>query len=170
MRRPTGTTATIFIAGIAGGAAEVVWVGLFCLASPLQSSLVAAEITRSFLPQAAGTSAVVAGLIIHFVLAVLVAAIFAMTLLRLLRNRTDILGKLSVAMVTLFAIWTMNFFVFLPAINPVFVTLMPYSVTLISKLAFGIAMGWVFGVRPAIVDRNGRFSPRQQRVRDLPAL
>jgi hypothetical protein len=49
------------------------------------------------------------------------------------------------------------------------VTLMPYSVTLISKLTFGIAMGWVFGVRPAIVDRNGRFSPRRRHVRDLPA-
>ena len=169
MRQRTGTTTTILMAGLAGGAAEVVWVSLYCLSSPLQSSLVAAEITRSFLPQAAGYSAVIAGLIIHFVLAVLVAAIFAMTLLRMLKDKTDAPGMLAVSAAALSVIWATNFFVLLPAINPVFVTLMPYSVTLISKLAFGITMGWVFGFRPAIVDRSARSSPRRRHVRDLPA-
>jgi hypothetical protein len=37
-----------------------------------------------------------------------------------------------------------NFFLILPVVNPDFVTLMPYAVTLASKLGFGIAMGWVF--------------------------
>jgi hypothetical protein len=47
------------------------------------------------------------------------------------------------------AIWAINFFVILPVVNAEFVTLMPYAVTLASKLGFGVAMGWVFGVRAA---------------------
>lgn len=46
--KKVSTTGTIFLAGIAGGTAEVVRVMLFCLMSPLQSSLAAEEIARSF--------------------------------------------------------------------------------------------------------------------------
>ena len=147
MREKAGTARTILLAGVAGGTVEVVWVVLFCLMSPLQSSLVAAEITRSFLPQVAGFSAVMAGLIIHYVLAVMIAGAFAMTLSRVLRNRTSVPTILAVSGAALVAIWATNFFLILPAINPDFVTLMPYTVTLISKLGFGITMGWVFGIQ-----------------------
>ena len=169
MRKLTGTTVTVILAGLAGGTAEIVWVSLFCLAVPLQSSLVAVEITRSFLPGAEGYFAVVAGLTIHFVLAVLIAAIFAKTLLRVLGNKTDMPTMLSMSAAALFAIWAINFFVLLPVINPVFVTLMPYSVTLISKLGFGFTMGWVLKIRLAGVDPSARFSLYRRRVRDLPA-
>jgi hypothetical protein len=36
-------------------------------------------------------------------------------------------------------VWAINFFVVLPAISPGFVHLLPYAVTLTSKLAFGVA-------------------------------
>lgn len=149
MQRKVGATGTVLIAGIAGGTVEVVWVMLFCLMSPLQSSLVAEEITRSFLPQMAGFSAVATGLIIHYALAVLVAGMVAMTLLRLLPDKVDMRSVLAVSGAALAAIWATNFFVILPVVNPDFVTLIPYTVTLASKLGFGMAMGWVFGVRAA---------------------
>ena len=147
MQKKVSTTGTVFLAGVAGGTVEVVWVALFCLMSPLQSSLVAEEIAQSLLPQIAGYSAVVAGLLIHYVLAVLVAGMVAMKLLRLLGDRVEMRSVLAVSATALAAVWAINFFVILPVVNADFVTLMPYAVTLASKLGFGIAMGWVFGVR-----------------------
>jgi hypothetical protein len=144
MQERFNATRIIVLAGIAGGTVEVVWVALFCLMSPLQSSLVAEEITRSFLPQFAGVSALATGLIIHYALAVLVAGMIAMILLRLLGDRIDVRSVLTVSAAALAAIWVINFFLILPVVNPDFVTLMPYAVTLASKLGFGIAMGWVF--------------------------
>ena len=149
MQKTFRTTSTIFLAGVAGGTVEVVWVALFCLMSPLQSSLVAEEITRSFLPQSAGVSALATGLIMHYALSVLVAGMVAVILLRLLGDRVDMCSVLAVSVAALAAIWVINFFVILPVVNPDFVTLMPYAVTLVSKLGFGTAMGWIFGVRAA---------------------
>ena len=120
---------------------------LSCLMSPLQLSLVAEEITRSFLPQIAGFSAGMTGLIMRYVLSVLIAGVVAMTLLRMLASRIDVLAVLVVSGTALVGIWAINVFVILPMINADFVTLMPYTVTLVSKLGFGIAMGWVFVVR-----------------------
>ena len=149
MLKKMNTAGTIVLAGIAGGTVEVVWVALFCLIAPLQSSLVAEEVARSFMPQITGTSALAAGLIIHYVLAVLVAGIVAIVLLRLLGNRFDMRSVIAVSTAALAAIWAINFFVILPLVNAEFVTLMPYAVTLVSKLGFGAAAGWVFGVRAA---------------------
>jgi hypothetical protein len=41
----------------------------------------------------------------------------------------------------------MNFLVVLPYINPVFVHLLPYSVTLLSKGMFGLAAATIFRAR-----------------------
>ena len=147
MPRKTNTAGTIFIASIAGGTVEVGWVALFCLFTPLHSSLVAEEVAQSFMPHITGMSAFAAGLIIHYVLAVLVAGIVAIILLRLLRHRSDMRSVIVVSMTALAAIWAINFFVILPLVNADFVMLMPYAVTLASKLGFGAATGCVFGVR-----------------------
>jgi len=150
MQKKISTTVTIFLAGIAGGTVEVVWVMLFCLAMPLQSSLVAEGIAQSFLPQMTGLSALTAGLVIHFVLSLLVASMVAMVLLRLLGERVDTRSAIAVSTTALAVIWAVNFFVILPVVNADFVTLMPYAVTLVSKLGFGVAMGWVFGARATV--------------------
>jgi hypothetical protein len=149
MQKELSTTGSVLLAGVVGGTAEVAWVVLFCLMSPLQSSLVAEEIARSFLPQIAGFSAVMIGLIIHYVLSMLIAGIFAITILPMLTNRIDVPAVLLASGAVLVGIWAINFFITLPMINPDFVTLMPYTVTLLSKLGFGITMGWVFVVRRA---------------------
>jgi hypothetical protein len=47
-------------------------------------------------------------------------------------------------MLALVAVWAVNFFLALPRINPGFIALLPYSVTLISKLLFGLSAATVF--------------------------
>jgi hypothetical protein len=44
------------------------------------------------------------------------------------------------ALLALTAIWAFNFFALLPTVNADFAGLMPYAVTLGSKLLFGVAM------------------------------
>jgi len=41
-------------------------------------------------------------------------------------------------------VWALNFLVVLPIVSPAFIHLMPYSVSLISKMAFGLAAAEVF--------------------------
>ena len=43
----------------------------------------------------------------------------------------------------LIGIWATNFFLVLPAINPAFVALVPYTTSLISKVLFGAAAALV---------------------------
>jgi hypothetical protein len=40
---------------------------------------------------------------------------------------------------SLAAVWAINYFVVLPVLSPGFVHLLPYAITLASKLAFGVA-------------------------------
>lgn len=144
MRNRINVTRTIILAGIAGGTVEVLWVMIYCLGSPLQASFVAEEVTRSFLPQMAGVTAVIAGLCIHYVLAVLIAGMAAAVYLRVFAGDIDEPAIFVTSIAALVVIWAANFFVVLPRVNPAFVTLMPYTVTLISKIGFGIAMSWIF--------------------------
>ncbi len=48
-------------------------------------------------------------------------------------------------------VWAINFFVLLPAVNPGFVHLLPYGVTLASKLAFGLAAAATLRALPPAV-------------------
>jgi hypothetical protein len=44
----------------------------------------------------------------------------------------------------LLIVWAINFFVVLPFVSPGFVDVVPYAVSLLSKLLFGIAAAWTF--------------------------
>ncbi|HLD13557.1 MAG TPA: hypothetical protein VJB18_02450 [Burkholderiales bacterium] len=48
---------------------------------------------------------------------------------------------MTLGTVALAAVWAVNFLVILPVVHPAFVYLLPYPVTLLSKLFFGLAMG-----------------------------
>ncbi len=52
----------------------------------------------------------------------------------------------------------MNFFVVLPAVSPTFVNLVPYSVSLISKLLFGLAAAEILRryAMPALITQPRR--------------
>ena len=45
---------------------------------------------------------------------------------------------------TLVGVWAVNFFVLLPGISPAFVHLVPYPVSLMSKVLFGLAAAEAF--------------------------
>jgi hypothetical protein len=77
------------------------------------------------------------------VLALALAGALVPFLLRCATPRPGPCTIIAGATVLLVIVWAVNFFLVLPALNPAFVTLLPYGVTLFSKVLFGIAMGWV---------------------------
>ena len=149
---------SILTAGLAGGLAEVAWVGLYSMFTPLSGADVAREITASVFPSLAELpSAALLGMVIHFLLSLLLAAGFVFATARLFTPRWRAAGIFVSALLVLALVWTINFFIALPLINPEFVRLMPYTVTLISKLLFGVAMAVVLSRAP------GEFHPVWQR-------
>ena len=141
MNRVSFDVRSLALAGIAGGLAEVAWVGVYCAASPLSGDTVLRGITASLLPALEHAAyAPALGMIIHFTLAVAVALGFGLVLSRSYAAGRSATALCASAQFVLAAIWSVNFFVMLPALNPAFVALMPYAVTLLSKLLFGAAM------------------------------
>lgn len=133
------------LAGTAGGLAEIVWVAAYSSVSPTDGLEVARAVTATLLPAAAGLGAAPSiGVAIHMLLAVALGLILAKILLGLAR------GSVMVgALAALAAVWGLNFLVVLPLVNPAFVTLLPFAVTLASKLFFGAAFaGTLRFVRP----------------------
>ncbi len=128
------------VAGAAGGLAEIAWVSLYAQASGADAAIVARGVTT-----AAGVMAVVpdwsitAGITIHMVLAIGLGVVLALAW-RVLAPRLGAgAGPYPFALAALAAVWAMNFLVILPAMGSDFVTLMPYPVSLVSKLLFGLA-------------------------------
>jgi hypothetical protein len=76
-------------------------------------------------------------------LSVALGLAFAATIWRLAAPRLGPAAFMATAAGALALVWAFNFFVVLPVLNPAFVTLMPYGITLTSKVLFGIAMGSV---------------------------
>ena len=134
----------MLLAGLAGGLAELVWIMLYSSLAQASSSEVARQVAVTLFPALVQAPfAVVLGVAIHFALALALAAAFVWIVWRpFIRNRGAVVTFVS-AVVALTLIWASNFLVVLPRLNPDFVALMPYSVTLFSKLLFGVAMAWV---------------------------
>jgi hypothetical protein len=114
-----GTRDTIkygILAGVAGGLAEVAWVSLYAAVTGGNAAALARGVT----------TAVMLGIALAFLWQALA--------------RTHGTGSLyAVALASLAGVWALNFFVVLPAISTAFVLLVPYSVSLLSKLLFGLA-------------------------------
>lgn len=134
----------ILLAGFCGGMAEIIWVQLYAALTGHNSVEVARQVTASLLPGMADAAfAPALGIAIHFVLALLVALGYAaLVWLPFMRHRGPA-ASVAVASGVLAMIWAMNFLLVLPVVNPVFITLLPYPVTLGSKLLFGMAMAGV---------------------------
>ena len=132
------------LAGFCGGIAEVAWVTVYSALTGTSASQVAEQITASFLRDATALpSPVLLGIAIHLVLSVLLGIAFAATLWPKDPRRADLM---PIALATLVAVWIVNFFIVLPVLNPAFVALMPYAVTLMSKALFAIAMALVLSL------------------------
>jgi len=128
------------LAGAAGGLAEIVWVSFYATISGGNAANLARGVTV-----AAGVSAmlpaapVTMGIAVHMALAMLLGIALAFLWQALARRAVGVNSLTAVVLAALVAVWAVNFFVILPAISPPFIALIPYPVSLISKLLFGLA-------------------------------
>ncbi len=97
-----------------------------------------------------GGSSAAAGVAVHMGLAVALGIVLSAMLqsLAALLDRDRAIWALMTG--SLAAVWTINFFIVLPVVNPSFVHLLPYAITLASKLAFGIAAAAALQVLRAV--------------------
>lgn len=140
----TRTWRTVLLAGLAGGAAEVLWVTLYSGISATSGQTIARQVTATFWPPAADWAfAPALGIAIHMALALALAAALVPLLLRFAAQYPAPGAVMAGATAALALVWAVNFFLVLPVLNPAFVTLLPYGATLISKLLFGVTMAWM---------------------------
>jgi hypothetical protein len=134
------------LAGAAGGLAEVAWVTLYAAATGGDPAALARGVTT-----AAGLSAllpaspVALGVAVHMTLAVLlgIALSFAWSAAR--RRNANLSNPYPFMLSALAGVWAVNFFVVLPIVSPAFVHMVPYAVSLASKLLFGAAAAAALG-------------------------
>ncbi len=132
------------VAGLAGGAIEVAWIALYQQIAGADGAAVARGVTQSVLPgMVSAPAAVPLGLAIHMGLAIALGIVIAVALPRLLPRLVGTIMEPAAVVATLIGVWAVNFFVVLPAINPAFVTLVPLSASLTSKVLFGFAAAFV---------------------------
>lgn len=128
------------IAGAAGGLAEVAWVTLYACATGDDPAVLARGVTS-----AAGLNALLPahpiglGIGVHMMLSVTLGAALALVWQALRRRRRDLPSPYPFTLAVLGSVWAVNFFVVLPIVSPAFVHLVPYAVSLTSKLLFGAA-------------------------------
>lgn len=129
------------LAGLAGGLAEILWVGLLAAGGSADAGAVAFEVSRTLFPQLAPSQgAIWLGVAIHMALAAGLGVFF---LLGLRVARLPIPTPVLIAGAALIfgaGIWAVNFLILLPRIGPDFVALLPFGVTLASKLLFGLGL------------------------------
>jgi hypothetical protein len=127
-------------AGLAGGAAEVLWIALFSQITGGSAAFVADSVTATVVPSLAGSSvSVTLGLAIHFGLAALLGIAVAVGIRSILPQLARTWAETALVIGTLAVVWMVNFLIVLPAINPAFVHIVPMPVSLASKLLFGVA-------------------------------
>ena len=131
----------LMLAGLCGGMAEVAWVAAYSAATGFDGFEVARQIAATVLPSVANVSwAPLLGIAIHFVLSIALAIAFGWLVWQPFALAQYHLTGAVVGIAVLCLIWALNFMVVLPALNPGFVALMPYPVTLLSKILFAAAM------------------------------
>lgn len=132
------------IAGLCGGLAEMGWIALYSSASSTNAVDIAREITATVFSTAADAPwAPWAGAGIHLALSLVLGVVFVAALWGLTPGRPGTNRIWASAVLVLVGVWAFNFFLFLPALNSGFATLLPYGATLLSKTLFGVAMAAV---------------------------
>lgn len=140
---------TGLVAGLAGGAAEVVWIMFYMGLTGGQAAVVARGVTATLGPSLAGASwAVWVGIAIHMALAIGLGIVIVYLLRAFAPRLTGTLAEPFAVVGILIAVWATNFFVVLPIINPEFVGLVPYAASLASKVLFGASTALVMHLLP----------------------
>ena len=129
------------IAGAAGGLAEIAWVTLYAAITGADPAVVARGVTTAagldaFLPNMPATVGIGAHMTLAVLLGIALTAIWKSSIAK---------GPLSsnpypFMLAALLDVWMINFFVVLPLVSPTFVQMLPYAVSLTSKLVFGLAV------------------------------
>jgi hypothetical protein len=123
--------------GVAGGLAEVLVVGAYARIGDIDAAGVAGAIATA---ARVDPGSAAAGLAVHMALSALlgIALLGGAKACGLLRDGSAALAY-SGGLLALGAIWSLNFFIVLPMVSPDFVHLLPYPVSLASKLMFAVA-------------------------------
>ena len=130
------------LGGLAGGLAEVIWIGLYSKAIGTDGFDVARHVADTVFPGILRMSAAPSiGFAIHFGLSAALGIIATPILSRFAGRSSAALFPLCLGALAL--VWCLNFGLVLPAINPTFPSLLPLSVTFASKLLFGLALAGV---------------------------
>jgi hypothetical protein len=128
--------------GIAGGLAEVVWIAFYGSLAAVDAAEVARGVSATaglLLPGIPlDTAPVFNGIAVHMAVAVGIGVALIFAWHGLAARRPAWINEFVFMLGALAAVWAFNFFVVLPLISPSFVDLVPYSVSLISKLLFGL--------------------------------
>ena len=135
---------TVLLAGLCGGLAEIGWIALYSSLSSANGAEIAGEVAKTVFSSASNAPwAPCAGVTIHLLLSLALGLGFALVLRTCSASPPAAQTVWTAALLTLTGIWAANFLLILPAINPAFVALVPYSVSLVSKILFAIAMAGV---------------------------
>ena len=131
-------------AGLAGGAAEIAWILLYSGLGTIDGNGVAQGVTATFSSSVAVSSmGVTLGVLIHMVIAILLGIAIALVSGQILPEVRSVLLEPCFVVIGLAGVWAVNFYLFLPVINPDFVHLLPLEASLASKVFFGIAAALV---------------------------
>jgi hypothetical protein len=127
--------------GIAGGVAAVIWIAFYGSFAGGDATDVARAITATVGWILPGTLAapIFNGIAIHMAAAVAIGVALVFAWRGLAARRPAWINEFVFMLGALAVVWAFNFFVVLPLIGPSFVDLVPYPVSLISKLLFGLA-------------------------------
>jgi hypothetical protein len=139
------TTRHGIVAGAAGGFAEIAWVTLYAAVNGADPATLARGVTTAARVSALlPANPVALGVTIHMGLAVALGIALSFGWRTLSSHRLDIAGLFPFMLVALIGVWAVNFFLLLPGISPAFINLVPYSVSLISKILFGLTAAEAF--------------------------
>jgi hypothetical protein len=131
-----GVLSTGLLIGLAGGLAEMVVVWLYSALTGGDAAMVARHVASAVGLDGASAAT---GVAVHMGLAVALGIVLSAMVQSLTASLDRDRAIWAFMMGSLVAVWAVNFFIVLPVVSPGFVHLLPYAMTLASKLAFGIA-------------------------------
>ena len=103
-------------------------------------------------------SPVALGIGVHMALAATLGIILIFAWRALSAKRPHLSNPYPFMLTALAAVWTVNFFVVLPIVSPAFIHIVPYAVSLMSKLLFGVAAAEIVRDEAIFAARQSAFS------------
>lgn len=141
--------------GLAGGLAEILVVWLYSTLTGGDAAMVARHVASAVGLDGASAAG---GVAVHMGLAAALGVVLSATVQGLAPLLARDGAIWAFMMGSLATVWAINYFIVLPVVSPGFVHLLPYAITLASKLAFGVASAAALQVlRPVRVAPYHRF-------------